>query len=184
MGCVASDTVRMVVFDRHYRLPAAYAWLFRGLVLSFGLIIVLSLADNQGGEFGIVVGVAAFVCLGGLWLRSERSWPRAGLYETPEGLRVVRIGLIGGLRDELLRWGLITRFEPGSLGLSKRAVLAVGTNGVRVRVIGAKQGTLFKWDGGETGDLIGVLNERLATWRTAHGNETPQVPSKTASHGE
>ena len=39
------------------------------------------------------------------------------------------------------------------------------TDGNRRRLTNLLQGQRVLWDGGETKDIVGVLNERLAEWR-------------------
>lgn len=151
--------VRMTV-DRHYQLPPRTIWVLRGFIAmceTFGVIAVL---DNQGGTFGIVVGLVCCVGLVAIWIRAEASWPKVGLYETSDGLRAVGLSVVGGLRTlRRFSWEHIDRFEISRA--SKRRVMVVLRGGRATWLLGTKQGVRISWGDGETTDIAEVLNQRL-----------------------
>jgi hypothetical protein len=172
-----------VGFNRHYRVPGSYAWMLRGQVLFGVFVLALGLATNEGGAFGIVVCGLGLMYLAGTWSRSERSWPRTGLYETPEGLRVVRLSALGGVRDRLFRWTTIACFEPGTYGFSRRAVMAVGTNGSRENVVGGEHRAPERARAGahrdaEAGDQSRGPVARLARARSRPGYRRSSDPQR------
>jgi hypothetical protein len=122
--------------------------------------MLVLLLDNHGGTFGTVgVAVAAMVLvLVVVW--SEYAFPKYGLYESSEGIRVVNSFGSSGLP-----WDRIERFEQ-SKDWPRSRVLIVRTDGEVVPVVGTAQGARIAWSGGETRDIVGVLNERLGVWQT------------------
>ncbi|HEY7932701.1 MAG TPA: hypothetical protein VID48_02660 [Solirubrobacteraceae bacterium] len=71
-----------------------------------------------------------------------------------------------------LRWELIDRFEQSKKPPRSR-VLVVGTNGRVIPILGTAQGARIAWDGAETRDIAGVLNERLSIWRSQQVRAAP-----------
>jgi hypothetical protein len=150
-------------FDRHYRLPNATRWFFRSFAGACAVIVVLGLLDNQGGTFGTVGVVVAATVLVLIVVWAERAFPRYGLYESLEGIRVVN-----SFGSRRVPWDQIERFEQSEKWPRGR-VLIVRKDGEVVPVVGTAQGARIAWSGGETRDIVGVLNERLRAWQAQHG---------------
>lgn len=147
-------------FDRHYSVPGATRWFLRCFLAAVALIVLGSLLDNQSGLSAPVIAIPYYAVLALIVVWSERALPRAGMYESAEGIRIVRLG-----GSVTLRWELIARFEHSDRRPRSR-VLVVANNGQVVPIVGTAQGARIVWNGGETRDIVGVLNERLLTWRS------------------
>ncbi len=147
------------ILDRHYRAPKAALWYMRCFLAASALLVIPVSLDNRSGAPALAITVPYVTVLGVLFVWAERRFPKAGMFETDEGLRVVR--LIGSAD---LRWDLIAGFEASQRPPRSR-VLVVAKSGRRVPIVGTAQGARIAWDGGDTRDIVGVLNERLATWR-------------------
>lgn len=156
-----TTTPAIVPEARHYRVPRRATWWGRGMALSGIVVVVLSLLSNQGGTFGLIGGLFCALAVVVVWIWSERRLPRAGIYETAEGLWVVK--LVG---SGFVHWQQIAGFETSSKRPRTRVML-LGVNGARVPLIGTAQGALIAWDGGETLDIVGVLNDRRVLWQAA-----------------
>ena len=134
------------------------------------MLVAAALLDNQGGAFGLVGGSACGVGVVVLWIRGEASMPKAGIYESADGLRVVGLGLLGGLRAlQVLSWAQIDRFE--TRRVAKHRVAVIARHGRGRLMLGARQGARYSWGDDETRDIAGVLNQRVNEWRAS------QVPS-------
>jgi hypothetical protein len=146
-------------FERHYRLPRATRLFFRCFAASGALIVLASLLDNQGEVPASVIAGVCYTALALVVVWAERAFRRAGMYESAEGIRVVNM-----LRSVDLRWELIARFEHAEKWPRSRVL--VGENGRVVPILGTAQGARIVWKGGETRDIVGVLNERLLARRS------------------
>ena len=125
--------------------------------------MVALLFGNEGGSFGTAVGIIAVAALVAVLAWGERSFPRWGLYESERELRSVH-----SLGSQRFPWDMIDRFDQ-SKTWPKSRVLVVVKNGKVVSIVGTAQGSRIAWDGGETRDIVGVLNERLRAWEAQHG---------------
>lgn len=92
----------------------------------------------------------------------------AGIYESEEGLKCR--WLYGSY---VVPWTEIVGFNHRKSGTKDR-VYAHKTNGRYRLLAGVLQGQRVVWDGGETRDIVAVLNERLATWRQMSALEANQ----------
>lgn len=97
------------------------------MALSGIVVVVLSLLSNQGGTFGLVCGVFCALAVVVVWIWSVRRLPRAGIYETAEGLWVVK--LVG---SSFVHWQHIAGFEASSKRPRSR-VMVLGVNGREYR---------------------------------------------------
>lgn len=124
--------------------------------------MVGSLFDNQSHISPVAIAIPAFtfLCLVAVW--GERLMVRGGMYESAAGLKVVN-----GFGTTLLPWDSITRFERSPAWPTSR-VLVVRATGRRTAIVGTAQGARITWDGGETRDIVGELNGRLALWTGEH----------------
>jgi hypothetical protein len=92
-------------FDRHYHMRPSAIWWMRASPATWCTFIVIALLDNQGGTFGVAFGVGCVVAIVAVWIRAEASWPRVGLYESPDGLEAVGLNMFGGVRIlTRMRW--------------------------------------------------------------------------------
>ena len=142
--------------DRHYRAPRAAIWFLRGFLTAAAGVGVLCVVDNQSGVPDGLVAIVYYGFLAGILVWGERFLPRAGMYESGDGLRVVH-----SFGSTTFHWESIARFEH-SLTPPRSRVLVVGHDGRRTPIIGTAQGSRVTWDeGDETTDIVAVLNERL-----------------------
>jgi hypothetical protein len=96
---------------RHCRIPRASIWAIRCYgALAFLAILGLVGIGNQGGAFGLVAGLCFAVLVVALCWWCESRWPRMGMYETVEGLRLVAM-----LGTTVVPWLDIREFETHSL---------------------------------------------------------------------
>lgn len=153
---------------RHYRVPRATAWYLRGHTALVMLIGLLAVVANEGGTSGLVGGFLCIFVVVGIWLWGEHRLPLAGVYETAQGLRAVK--LVG---STFAPWHRVEAVESSSKPPRSR-VMVVGANGLRVRLIGTAQGARIAWDTGETRDIVAVLNERIALWKAADDRSASQ----------
>ena len=147
-------------FDRHYRVPRAAIWSLRAFLTAAAGVGVLCVADNQSGLPDEVVAIVYYGLLAGILVWGERLVPRAGMYESADGLRVVH-----SLGSTTFPWGSIARFEHSST-VPRSQVLVVRHDGRRTPIIGTAQGSRITWGEGDTTDIVGVLNERLRMLRS------------------
>jgi hypothetical protein len=150
-------------FDRHYLAPKKARWVLRFYLAAALVVMLVALLDNHGGTFGTVAVVVAATVLVLIVVWAERAFPRYGLYESVEGIRVVN-----SFGSGRLPWDQIERFEQSKKWPRSR-VLIVRKDGEVVPVVGTAQGARIAWNGGETRDIVGVLNERLRVWQAQHG---------------
>jgi hypothetical protein len=169
------DRVSVTPFDRHYRVPSAARRTIRAFLAVCALVGVLALTDNEGSISTALIGIVYYSVLALILVWEELALPRAGMYESDEGIRVVQAL---PWRGELLRWDLIASFEQSRTWPRSR-VLVLGNNGARVPVAGTAQGSRIVWDGGETRDIVATLTERLEAWRTVHGGNLAVPPRPT-----
>lgn len=123
------------------------------------LVVLGSLLDNQSGISPAVIGVPVYTGLAVVGIWGERLMIRGGMYETAGGLEVVH-----SFGTSLFPWEEIARFERSGSRPTSR-VLVIGTSGETAAIIGTAQGARIAWDGGQTQDIVGELNKRLAVWR-------------------
>jgi hypothetical protein len=81
--------------------------------------------------------------------------------ETADGL-VVRLAGSSN-KHQIIPWAAIARFGGSRFG----TVFAETNSGRRIRVGYLTPRATARWQGGETGDIVGELNRRLAAWRGA-----------------
>jgi hypothetical protein len=149
----------MTRFDRHYRLPPPVQLLVRGMsVASLPVELAFPLLEPAGFPWAPFT-VAWYVLTAFQAVRGERLIRRGGTYETEE---TIRLGSNTAARH--VCWRDRAAFEQVN-----------GTRRVAVRMRDGTaqpannlQGSRIVWNGGETKDIISVLNERAATWRLEH----------------
>ena len=125
------------------------------LVLSAALLV----AEHAVAVFFAISGVAAVWCVWSL----VAQFSTGGLYETDSDL-AGRGWLPFGYRRQ--PWGDIERFAD-----VRKQVWAIRRDGSIWRVNGMVQGARIQWDDGESCEIVGVLNDRLAAWRSSHAND-------------
>ena len=161
MRSVLADGYR--TYQRRHARRILRTTLYPAIVV-LGVIFVLGNAHDTG-SFPVTVTaiyvVAALILVG--WC--ERVVVRTGLDECPEGF--VNRSNFGG---KVLRLQDVERFESRKTGTINR-VYAVRRDGSSAPIQGLTQGQPIVWDGGESRDIVSVLNERLDARRTA------EVPS-------
>jgi hypothetical protein len=147
----------MTTFRRQYRPPPALRVAVRvAYVVGFGAI-VLGIIEDAAALFMIMtVGFMVLAVVGG-----ELLVRRPGLYETPEG--IFSRGRMWWERPSFWAWSDIEEFRAVRTG-----VFVILRDGRARPVIGVAQGHRAAWDGGETRDVAGVLNQRLEQWRSEH----------------
>lgn len=150
----------MTTLGRHYRAPTAARIFLRGFLLFAALVGIGIVLDYRGGIPAVLIAVLYYGFLLLIWLWGERTMSRAGLYESPVSLTIVH-----SLGRSETRWELISRFEQAK-AVPRSRVLIVKTSGAVVPIVGTAQGSRITWDGGETRDIVSVLNERLSLWRS------------------
>lgn len=137
---------------RHLRrtLRVIYAY----VILGGGVILLIDVRDRGVPPTALAVVYGAFLLAGIAW--GERVSIKTGLEECPEGF--IDRHNFGSRR---LRLEEVARFESAkTLGVGR--VYAVRrSDGKRVPVPGLTQGRLMVWDGGETHDIVSILNDRL-----------------------
>jgi hypothetical protein len=145
----------------HYYRPPA---LRRSLRIAYAITLVLGVLATLGNASdGVSVGWSAVlfgVVLAVFVAQGERTTIHTGLEERADGF--VDHGNFG---SRFIALADVERFEegPGPFGTRVWAVCPEG----RPRLIqGVFQGRRVAWDGGETRDIISVLNERLAAARS------------------
>jgi hypothetical protein len=104
----------------------------------------------------LVVAFLAIIAWG------ERRGVKQGLYESETGLTCVH-----WFGSYVLPWPEVVEFDHRRAATWDR-VYAKRTDG-RLRLLASVlQGQRVVWEGGETRDIVGVLNERVAEWRRSH----------------
>lgn len=165
-----------IVFDRSYGVSlgtkVATSWWIAGIFLLFGCGILVTGSLPWNVPEGIA-SLTAGALLVRAWGRNLDR--RAGMVETPEGLR---LGAIGS-KPTLLRWESVARFDHSRVW-PHWFVLAIAHDGAVRWIRNASQGARIAWDGGDTRDIAGVLNERLDTWRALNNVEPPVIPVTTS----
>lgn len=156
--------------ERHYRPPLAGLIVIRVCYVVVALCAVLAVTERAGIVFVVIMAAAAVWTVG----MGERGVRTGGLYETANGITNRR--LLGfGCRQE--QWCDIDRFHS-----AKARVLVIRRDGSAWPLVGVSQGSRTTWDGGETRDIVAVLNERLGLWRSSTGKtNTPPKPAQSAS---
>lgn len=122
------------------------------------LFSAVFIAGNALDHDGLTL-FPALVCL--VLVAPAMSWcetrvMRTGLQESSEGF--VNHGNLGSSVLPLRR---IEQFQSRRIGLVDR-VYAIGTDGVATPIQGLSQGQPVVWHDGESRDIVGVLNARLA----------------------
>lgn len=161
--------VKATGFDRRYRPPLAGLW-YRVVFMAFVAVIFVALLIAVGAWVAVAVTVVA-TALVVVWLIRgfARKW---GLHESAEA--ITSITVIGSVE---VPWNRIDRFKTeGQQGRSRRRVRVFTKDGDKALLLGASQGRRVVWDGGETTDIVGVLNERLRDWRSTHGSSAGAAP--------
>jgi hypothetical protein len=157
-------------FDRHYRLPRATARFLWSFLVFFAIVVAVAISTSSSGSAPVIAlpvyTVLALVAFGG-----RRLTAKGGMYETAAGLKVVN-----GFGSVTHRWDLIATFEQ-SRARPKSRVLIVGLNGKTLPIVGTAQGARITWDGGETNDIVGVLNQRLELWCSQRATTSGDLPS-------
>jgi len=157
---------------RHYQMR----WLrvgVRAMYIAFGAIGVVIVLGNAydarhcaACDHSFPVGTAVFVglCVPALIAWVEAVAIKTGLEECDDGYIVRR-----NFGSSRLRLRDVARFAhtTGSIPI----VYAVRRDGKRVAVPGLIEGRQTVWDGGRTGHIVDVLNERLER-RLAQAGET------------
>jgi hypothetical protein len=140
----------MTIFDRKYQTRAARVAL---VVTSLIMVLCLVILAVDRVAWALTAMIAAFVVANGPAIMG--AWRRGGVAESDIGICNRRM-----YRSWRWRWTDIERFDHGG-----SRVYVVLCSGERVPLIGVAQGRRTVWRGGETSDIVGVLNDRLATWR-------------------
>jgi hypothetical protein len=146
-------------YQRRHARRILRATMYPAIVI-FGAIFVVGSAHDSGSFPVTLAGiyvVAALVVVG--WC--ERVVVRTGLQECPEGF--VNRSNFG---SQLLRLQDVARFESRKTVTIDR-VYAVRRDGSAAPIQGLAEGQPIVWDGGESREIVGVLNERLEARRVA-----------------
>jgi hypothetical protein len=117
------------------------------------LSVALVVAESASTVVIVIFGVAGTWCV---WF-GELVIRNGGLYETATGISNQR--LWRGYRCE--KWQDIDRFQS-----AKTRVVVIRRDGSAWPLQGVAQGYRTVWNGGETRDVVAVLNERLGRWRS------------------
>lgn len=141
---------------RHYRLwwtkpvniGMTVFWAFVWLVLAFG---------SHSTNWTLMIALGVFLLVMAVW--ANLLAVTAGVHEEKNG--ILLRSLVSSSRYE---WNQLTGFYDVRKG-THDYVYAELLDGSRRRLTNVLQGQRVIWDGGETRDIVGVLNERLAEWR-------------------
>lgn len=95
---------------------------------------------------------------------------RQGIYESGTGLKCVTM-----YGASAIEWDDVIGFDHRRTGTWDR-VFAQLRDGHARPLPSVLQGQRIVWSGGETRDIVGVLNDRLAQWHACHGGPTSEVP--------
>ena len=158
-------------FDRHYRLPRATARFLWGFLAFCAIVVAAAVSTSSSGSSALAVALPVYAVLALVAFWGRRLITRGGIYETADGLKIVN-----GFGSVTHRWDLIARFEQSAVRPKSR-VLIVGLNGKTVPIVGTAQGARITWDGGDTKDIVSVLNQRLELWRSQHTVTSADLPS-------
>jgi hypothetical protein len=139
---------------RHYRVPTAARLAGRAAYLVAALALILVLAESAAVVFVVICAVASAYCV----VLGELTIRRGGVYETATGI-ATRTSL--GSHHET--WHGIECFRA-----VKSRVFVIRQDGTARALRGVAQGYRIAWDGGETRDIVSVLNERLRLWRESN----------------
>jgi hypothetical protein len=154
---MVADDVHRVYQMRWTRLSvrACYpAWLLLSGILAAG-------SHHDHGSVSLFVWVFCPIVLVALLLWCERIAVKSGLVEQEDGL--LNLHPYG---RRLVRWTDLDRFDHRKRGTKDR-VYAVEGGGRWIPLIGIEEGPRVIWDGGESRDIVGVLNARLEARRAA-----------------
>lgn len=142
---------------RHYqtaRLRAGVFCLYGYLVAGLAACVLITATDTGTFPLALAVSCAGVVVAGVWW--GERVIIKTGLEECPHGFIDRR-----NFGSRVLMFADIERFDHRKV-LSVDRVFAVrADNGRGDPIQGLVQGRRVVWEGGETHDIVGVLNERL-----------------------
>jgi hypothetical protein len=144
---------------RHYGVPAPAVWGSRGICLVVALIVVYWVTRSQSTLAAVLVAAGGAVFVGLFTLAGEKLLHRAGLYETPDGLRIVNTW-----GSSVVPWDDIGQFQRGAASPTSR-VFVQRTDGRLTLIYATAQRTRIPWENGETRDIVGGLNDRLNFWR-------------------
>ena len=138
---------------RSARIRMATRCIYAYLLAGATAIVLLSESDT--GSFPLPVAVVCAGFLGAAIIWGERVTIKTGLEESPAGFIDHR-----NFGSRRLTFEDIERFDHRKT-LSVDRVYAVRRDGKGVPIQGLVQGRRMIWDGGETNDIVGVLNDRL-----------------------
>jgi hypothetical protein len=127
-------------------------WTVVWLVLAFG---------SHHTNWILMIALGVFLIAMALWANVLAA--TAGVHEEESG--ILLRSLVNTSRYE---WNQLTGFCDARKG-THDYVYAELADGSRRRLTNVLQGQRVVWDGGETRDIVGVLNERLAEWRATRG---------------
>lgn len=143
------------VRERHYHPPLAGLIVIRTCYVVVGLCVILAITEHASPVFVAIVCAAAAWTVG----MGERGIRSGGLYETETGITNRRLSGFGVRRE---RWNDIDRFVA-----VKRRVRVILRDGKSWRLVGVSQGARIRWAGGQSSEIVTVLNERLELWRAS-----------------
>jgi hypothetical protein len=127
---------------RHYDVPASAVWGSRGICFVVALIVVYWVTRSQSTLAAALVAAGGALSVGLFTLVGEKLLHRAGLYETPEGLRIVNTW-----GTSVVPWDDIRQFQQGRASPTSR-VFIQRTNGHLTLIYATAQRTRITWENG------------------------------------
>ena len=153
---------------RRYRPPVAGFVAIGGCILVVILAVALGVAERAAPIFMVIIAVSAVLTI---W-QALSAIRTGGLFETADGIENHRLLGVGCRR---VPWGEIADFRA-----VRSRVFAVTLHGSAIALAGVAQGSRIRWNGGETRDIVGVLNQRLEAHRIPRAPEPPVAKSVSA----
>lgn len=139
----------------HYRVPSRTRTAIGVIYIVLAPSVLLGVTEGAAPIFLVIIGVAgAFF----VWT-SLVTLQLGGLYERSDGIANLRpVWLLIRYRSEA--WENIVEFKA-----VKAMVFVVVRDRTPWRLVGVAQGARTRWDGGETLDIVALVNERLEARR-------------------
>jgi hypothetical protein len=154
---LASAPKRETPTERHYRFPVAARV---GIGISYFVTassVALAISEHAGAIFLVIIGLGLAWMVALTAIMARKSF----LFETASG---IANRTLMGVRYQRAAWSEIERFQSAN-----RQVFVVLKSGSSWPIVGVAQGAHVRWRGGETRDIVGVLNDRLALWGESAG---------------
>jgi hypothetical protein len=147
--------IRAMETRRRYYVKSTgwYAWL---ATLTFGPVYVLVILASPEGDLAVVSVIGAALAAVLLWVH---------LFGKMAGVLVDDSGIVNRAVFHATRykWTELAAFEDHSIG-ARDCVYARLVDGSKHR-LQLLQGQTVAWDGGETQDIVGLLNQQLSVQR-------------------